>query len=138
MIVVAIIGVLAAIALPAYQSYVGKSQVAAAFAEISPARNFIEEKLAVGISGFQATAMSGASDSEVQAAGIPAAATPRCSMSTSVAQSGLAEVACTIKGNALVEGKILKWTRSADVDASRGVWNCSADVALGLKPKECN
>ena len=35
MIVVAIIGILAAVALPAYQDYTAKSQIAAALAEIS-------------------------------------------------------------------------------------------------------
>ena len=38
MVVVAIIGVLAAIALPAYQDYVIRSQVTSALAEIAPAR----------------------------------------------------------------------------------------------------
>lgn len=39
LIVIAIIGILASIALPAYQSYVAKSQASAAFAEISAAKN---------------------------------------------------------------------------------------------------
>ena len=39
MIVVAIIGVLAAIALPAYQDYVVRSQGAAALAEITPEKS---------------------------------------------------------------------------------------------------
>ena len=38
MIVVAIIAILAAIALPAYQDYVAKSQVAGALAEITPGK----------------------------------------------------------------------------------------------------
>ena len=38
MVVIAILGVLAAIALPAYQDYVIRSQVTAALAEITPAR----------------------------------------------------------------------------------------------------
>ena len=38
MIVVAIIAILAAIALPMYQDYVAKSQVGAGLAEITPAR----------------------------------------------------------------------------------------------------
>lgn len=42
MVVIAIIGVLAAIALPAYQDYVIRSQVVAALAEITPAKVNIE------------------------------------------------------------------------------------------------
>ena len=42
MVVVAIIGVLAAIALPAYQDYVIRSQVTAALAEMTPAKVNIE------------------------------------------------------------------------------------------------
>ena len=42
MIVVAIIGILAAIALPAYQDYTIKSQATSALAEISPARVLFE------------------------------------------------------------------------------------------------
>ena len=42
MVVIAIIGVLAAIALPAYQDYVIRSQVTAALAEIAPAKTNFE------------------------------------------------------------------------------------------------
>jgi type IV pilus assembly protein PilA len=42
MIVIAIIGILAAIAIPAYQDYIAKSQVTSALAEITPAKTQIE------------------------------------------------------------------------------------------------
>ena len=48
MIVVAIIGILAAVALPAYQDYTAKSQIAAGLAEITPAKVNAETKITEG------------------------------------------------------------------------------------------
>ncbi len=48
MIVVAIIGILAAIAIPAYQNYIAKSQVTRVLGEISPMKTAIEERLLNG------------------------------------------------------------------------------------------
>ena len=48
MIVVAIIGILAAIAIPQYQNYMARSQVNAAVSEINPLRTAAEERLMRG------------------------------------------------------------------------------------------
>ena len=48
MIVVAIIGILAAIAIPQYQKYTARSQITAALAEISPAKTQFELALSEG------------------------------------------------------------------------------------------
>lgn len=48
MIVVAIIGILAAVAIPQYQNYVARSQVASALSEISGARSAAEEAVQRG------------------------------------------------------------------------------------------
>ena len=84
MIVVAIIGILAAIAIPAYQDYTARSQVAAALAEISPIKTNIEEKLAQGLSTTDATALSGSTAPILQSLGLPGASTKRCSAFSSV------------------------------------------------------
>ncbi|AKO54203.1 pilin [Marinobacter psychrophilus] len=49
MIVVAIIGILAAIAIPQYQDYIARSQVTRVVAEISALKTSVEERLSRGI-----------------------------------------------------------------------------------------
>ncbi len=51
MIVVAIIGILAAIAIPQYQNYVARSEGASALATINPLKTTVEESLSRGIAG---------------------------------------------------------------------------------------
>ena len=51
MIVVAIIGILAAIALPAYQNYIGRSEAATGLAAIAPLKTGVEDAYAQGLSG---------------------------------------------------------------------------------------
>lgn len=48
MIVVAIIGILAAIAIPSYQNYVAKAHSASGLATINPIKNAVEDLLLVG------------------------------------------------------------------------------------------
>ena len=136
MIVAAIIGVLAAVALPAYPNCVVKSQVIASLTEISPAKKVIEERLAIGLTATQASSMSGIDDPTVRASGGPAAATSRCLVATSVDISGLSSVVCTMKGTSVVEGKTIQWAGTAD-GASAGAWSCRSNVAPSVKPRGC-
>lgn len=139
MIVVAIIGILAAVALPAYQNYTARAQGAAALAEITPAKVNIEAKLAEGITTTQATAMSGTTDAAVRLVGLNKAVTARCAVTTTIATSGAVTVSCAIKGNPQVDGKLIQQVRTAD-DASTGVtggWECKTDLAEDLRPKSC-
>ncbi|MFB9146264.1 pilin [Halomonas alkalicola] len=54
MIVVAIIGVLAAVAIPRYQDYVAKSQLTRAYSELSSLRTGLEDRLTRGLTEAQA------------------------------------------------------------------------------------
>ena len=54
MIVVAIIGILAAIAIPQYQDYVSRSQINRAYGELSAYRTAVEEGLSRGTTSFAA------------------------------------------------------------------------------------
>ncbi|WOB50302.1 pilin [Xanthomonas hydrangeae] len=128
MIVIAIIAILAAIALPAYQDYTAKSQVAAGLAEITPAKVNIETKVADGIT----TAYSAPGDVGLQPS------SDRCAYTVNVATTGLSTVTCTLKGNAQVAGQTITWSRAADTTAGVvGAWTCATNVAQKLKPKTC-
>jgi type IV pilus assembly protein PilA len=138
MIVVAIIGILAAVALPAYQDYVAKSQVAASLAEITPAKTNIEAKLAEGVTTTDATALTGSTDAAAQALGLSGKDTQRCTFTTSVATSGAAQVSCVMKGSTAINAQTIQWNRSADTTAGvAGTWTCVTNVADKLAPKTC-
>jgi type IV pilus assembly protein PilA len=131
MIVVAIIGILAAVALPAYQDYIAKSQVAAGLAEITPGKVNIEQNI------------TSSSASTVAGIGLSDVATKRCLITigtgfdTTTPSAGT--LICTLIGNGQINGKFVKWTRTADVQSTgvTGTWTCSSDAALKLTPKEC-
>lgn len=143
MIVVAIIGILAAIAIPAYQNYVAKSQVSVGLADISGGKTNTELKLSEGISG-DISLPSGV--------GLPDKTAACSSITASVTQEGEAEIKCNLQGSSRIQGKFIQWTRTADTDAvaadpsdpddeglaeSVGSWTCETDVASNLAPKSC-
>lgn len=115
MIVVAIIGILAAIALPAYQDYTGKSQLGAALAEITPGKTLAETKINEGIT----TNLSAATDVGLTAS------TTRCATTVAVNTDGSSSISCAIKGNPAVNGKTVTWTRTASATTGGGVWSCA-------------
>ena len=139
MIVVAIIGILAAVALPAYQDYTAKSQIAASLAEITPVKTNIEAKLAEGLTAAEATALTGNTDAVVQLLGLPKATTNRCSaIATSVATSGASTITCTMTGSTQINGLKIQWARAADTTAGvAGAWTCVTEAVAKLAPKEC-
>jgi type IV pilus assembly protein PilA len=122
MIVVAIIGILAAIALPAYQTYTGKSQVTAALAEVTPGKTQAEAKLNEGLAAEITTA---------DAIGLTASS--RCTAYTvSVKTTGDASIACTMAGNPDIAAKTLTLTRT-----TAGVWSCATTALPKYAPTGC-
>ncbi len=134
MIVVAIIGILAAVALPAYQDYTAKSQVTVALAEITTAKVSLAEKINGG--GLADVALSGttATLDALKPYGFTAASSERCSSySVSItATTGVASVGCVMKGGVGVVGKTITWNRNAD-----GAWICNTNTDAKYYPKGC-
>ena len=127
MIVVAIIGILAAVAIPQYQDYTIKSQVAGALSEMASQKTAIEAAMADGVTPQNTTATSAGFS------GMTTAMSTYCTLSA-VAADGSST--CTFKGGNLAEfnGKTLALNRAAD-----GVWTCVTGGSLKAKfiPKSC-
>lgn len=113
MIVVAIIGILAAIAIPAYQDYVAKTQVTTGLAEIAGAKTSYESAVNEGKdTDYYTNENMGLADD-----------TARCStISVNAPTAGVASDAltCTLTGNPAVESAVIELGRAAN-----GVWSCN-------------
>ena len=123
MIVVAIIAILAAIALPAYQNYVAKSQSTSIRGGVTA----FEEGIQSGERGAVA-----ATNADVGLA----AATPRCS---AIAVTGNWNAAsaqrlrCTLNGNPTINGQTIDLTRDG-----QGQWPCTTSIAnVNHRPNGC-
>jgi type IV pilus assembly protein PilA len=123
MIVVAIIAILAAIALPAYQDYVARSQVTSGLADIRGGVTAAEELINRG-TGTLSPANLGLRTS-----------TARCSSITVAGAStddGGQEIECTLTGNPKVSGDVVTLTRDTS-----GSWNCTTDADAKYRPDGC-
>ena len=124
MIVVAIIGILAAIAIPAYQDYIAKSQATSGLAEISPAKT-----------QYEVVANEGKSPSTTATApgyiGVPAT-TRYCKVTVAAVSATTDNIKCELQnGNAAkINGKTISLNRSAD-----GAWSCTTGGGLEAKYK---
>ena len=126
MIVVAIIGILAAIAIPAYQDYIAKSQATSGLAEISPAKTQFE----VAVNEGKTPSVTSTDPGYI---GVSSTTARYCNVAVTAptAQSG-GSIQCTLKnGNATkIDGRTLTLNRSLD-----GVWSCAASSTLDAKYK---
>ncbi|WP_296889711.1 pilin [Thiobacillus sp.] len=122
MIVVAIIGILAAVAIPAYQDYVAKSKFAAALAEIAPGKTGFD----VALNDNLAPLLVNPPANPATDAFIGVQAT---NANTTVTVTGTTEIEGTIVGGpAGVAGETITLTR----DANTGAWSCASTVAQRL------
>jgi len=134
MIVVAIIGILAAIALPQYQAFTARAKVAAALAEISAGKAGVDELMARD--GAASTA------DLVVASGVSQINTANCGAGAGIVVTGggttpgVARLSCTIIGGpAPVAGQRIELARTA-----AGVWTCGTNILAAdynLVPENC-
>ncbi len=122
MIVVAIIGILAAVAIPAYQDYTIKSQVASALAEVG-----------AGKIGFSLAKTDGQAPSlTTTAAGFIGIQTQTTFCDNTISGNNLV---CTFRNGDTTNFNGKKITLA--FDATTGLWTCSSDVASKYAPKNC-
>ncbi len=121
MIVVAIIGILAAVALPAYQDYIAKSKFSAALAEISPGKTGFE----VAMNDSLTPTLSAAPAAGEWFVGVRASNTNSTITLTTGATGNLE--ATIVGGPSAVNTKKIKWTRDAT-----GGWTCTSEVEQKL------
>lgn len=135
MIVVAIIGILAAVALPQYQNYVTKSQVSRVMGELGSLRTVVETCLLEGKEtvgtgadecnlGFTGSDLLGQDESGTGIAGFTA----------ELDGDGDSKLVGTFGGNAaaIIKSKKLTWTRDEE-----GTWECTTDVDDKFRPAGC-
>ena len=120
MIVVAIIGILAAVAIPAYQDYIAKSKWGAANSEVASIKQNFDQRVT-----DDATATPTLDFGTATSLGF-AATSANCGMAlTYTAADSSGSLTCTIVGGpASVAGETITWSRSVN-----GEWTCASTVA---------
>ncbi|TSD53473.1 pilin [Variovorax sp. KBS0712] len=140
MIVVAIIGILAAIAIPQYQTYVAKSQVARVMSEVASLRTaaeacILDGKLTVVASTATPTNTEcnlGSTASNLLGAGVEISKGLKADLGSATNNGSLI---ATFGGNAAaaISTKTLTWTRLS----ASGTWSCSTTVESKYRPAGC-
>ena len=123
MIVVAIIGILAAIALPAYQDYIARSQVSEVFALLDGQRGAIGE------------ACTDSGNCSGVAASVSLGAVGKYSTVATNTASGILPASMTGAASALVLNKTVQMTPTLTAGAI--TWACASNLAAVHKPKSC-
>ncbi|MDO9236931.1 MAG: pilin [Aquabacterium sp.] len=126
MIVIAIIGILAAIAIPAYSDYTARAQASEAFAILDGFKTPITEAVA-------------------DQGGTAGCATPATAIVTGKYVNGTtftwADPTCTIVATFSATGvnpKIASKTATLTYDNTAGTWVCTTDLPAGIAPTSCN
>lgn len=127
MIVVAIIGILAAIAIPAYQDYIARGEAGSGLASITPLKTAVEDGLARGTTDDLTAVANLGSASDANKLGTIA--------SSIAAATGAGALTFTFtQSSPKTKSKVLTLTR----DPTTGTWGCGTDLDAKYKPKGCS
>ena len=144
MIVVAIIGILAAIAIPQYQNYIARSQVARVMGEAGSIKTAVDNCLLNGKTALGAAA----TECQLDATGSNLLVGAKQDGSTAVAaDTGVPQVTLNTNGSATIvatfgnsaaadvkkaNANTLTWTRATD-----GTWRCTTTTEAKYRPAGC-
>ena len=125
MIVIAIIGILAAIALPMYQDYITKSQVTRVYSELKNAQRLADVEL---FEGRDPSIVAG-QDGYI---GVQADSSNLATLADTLEATGVGALTMTFdqNSNSGLQGSTLVMTRTA-----AGEWTCTATQTDGFKDK---
>ncbi|MEI8303504.1 MAG: pilin [Burkholderiales bacterium] len=131
MIVVAIVGILAAVAIPAYQDYTVRARVAEGFALSNEAKKSVVENAGVGSTDYSKGYTSPATDAQkVKSIGITAGTgVITITYGTKIADGSTITLTPSTGGAALP-------TTGAPV-ASQITWACGGTLASKFRPADC-
>ena len=138
MIVIAIIGILAAIAIPQYQNYIAKSQVSRVMAETGAIKTAVEDCILNGKTAANSCELGWTKSNLLgAAAGNAQTVTDQTGLTVGIADTGVAQIEAVFGASAATALKqtgsnTLLWARTAD-----GIWSCTTNVAAKYRPTGC-
>lgn len=129
MIVVAIIGILAGIAIFAYANYGARAKVGSALADVTPAKTGVEARLNSGVHPDDLSLVP----TDAGFVGVPVQ-TQHCDMELGEFSSdGAGVIRCVIRdAPPTVNGESVGWRRGA-----LGSWQCVSSVPERVRPSVC-
>jgi type IV pilus assembly protein PilA len=125
MIVVAIIGILAAVAIPQYQNYIAKSQVSRVMGELGALRTSVETCV-----------LDGKTTAQCELGNTPSNLLTAAGATLVIGAAGVETTITGIFGQNAAQAiatKELEWTRAP----ATGAWTCATTVDPKYKPTGC-
>lgn len=140
MIVVAIIGILAAIAIPQYQIYIGKTQATRVINELGQLRLTVEEcfqtgRTVIGLDTDECDPRASASNLIVGGSQVGVVLPNNmgvAQMSNPLTLTTSITATVSIQVHPKLAGKKIEWLRS-----SHGSWSCSSNIEAVYLPQSC-